>query len=587
MLAVSLGLGLLQRCERRATASSARDTPDERSDSRIAVSPRPTSMNSLASTSESVSRVESDRAAAPTSASVLRGRLTYRATSQGVPFGEIDVEREEIVVATLTTDREGRFESDQALDFGVLALWPHDGFHGYRGFDEPFLVSHAGEPLEIRCDFPPTLFLLDPFPEGVLADDLAAQFERDEDSPCSPHGAEVREVDGLRFTRAPREWNAEDSPKLFTLHARSNDWRGTASVLDARGVLEARVHWATVSTLAIHVRRPADDEFERSVEITLMLPGNEQALRTVRRELPTPNDDPIVMDCLEPGLYELTVSSKRCKPWKLPIHALGGVTNRVEATLEREPHAGSIVVEVSSESGEPVRYPHSEHGPHDVKWERWSAQHPPPLWTSDGLLQWVEASAQESDSGPTWVLRYEYFEVPLGEFEISVHHPRFAVEPSEGHRARGGDTVRFRVLDRPETTDLGFRVFDAASGAELESFDIEFGIDGWCERRSGLASGATVFRDVPDNGAQWWQVSSRGYTCEYGEARFASPRMRAEGRQRWVQGRSSAAGARRLRRQVSAGRRRSPMSRSTPMECEPAPPITTVGWSSSCASGQE
>ncbi len=533
-LTLAVGLGLLQRSERRATASGVRSNPCASQGRRSAVSPRQASVNSLAEASDDLARIESARAAAPTGASVLRGRLTYRSTAQGVPFGELTVERNDEIVATLVTDREGWFESDRELSFGLLGLWPHDGFNGFRGFDEPILVSHTGEPVEVACHYPPTLLLSEPLPEGVLADDLAVQFERDESSPCSPHGADVRVVDGVRFTRAPRDWEAPDSPAVFTLQGGSSDWRGRGSVLDARGVVEARVQWSVVATLEIQVRPPADDEFERAVEITLALAGSEKALRSVRRGLPTPNGEPIVMKCLEPGLYELTVESSRCKQWTRSIQAIGGVTNRVEAKLEREPHAGSIVVEVTSESGEPVLYPHSERGPQDVKWERWAAQHPPPLWTSDGMLQSIEASAQESGAGPSWMLRYEYFEVPLGEFEIFVHHPRFAVEPSAGQTARGGDTLRFRVLDRSEPIDLGFRVFDAASGVELESFDIEFGIDGWCERRSGLASGSVVFRDVPEGGAQWWQVSSRGYTCEYGEARLARPDVRAEGRRRWV-----------------------------------------------------
>jgi hypothetical protein len=533
MMMLAVGVGLLLRGERPRTASSVCGEPDV-SHSRRFVDSHPAPKSSLASASEDPARIESERSAAPTHSSVLRGRLVYRSTAQGVPFGAIDVESDDVIVTTLTTDREGRFESDRTLEFGPFALWPHDGFHGFRGFDEPILVSHAGEPLEVACDYPPTLVLRDPFPQGVGADDLAVQFERDESSPCSPHGADVREIDGLRFTRAPREWEAPDSPKVLWLQATSSPWRGTASVLEARGVVEAAVQWSQTAALEFQLYAPASDEFERTVEVTLTYPGSDKALRSVRRGLPTPNNEPIPFSCLDPGLYEITVESSRCKRLTLPVRALGGKTSRVAATLEREPHAGSIVVEVSSESGGPVLYPSSERGAGSVKWERWAAQPPPTLWSRDGGLPGIDSSVQESDAGRPWVLRYEYFEVPVGEVELFVRHPRFAVEPCEGQRARGGDTLRFRVLDRPESVDLGFRVFDAASGAELESFDIEYGIDGWLERRNSLASGAIVFRDVPDNGASWWQVTSHGYTCEFGEARLAGASMRADGRQRWM-----------------------------------------------------
>jgi hypothetical protein len=111
MLAV--GLGLLLRSERPATASSVCSEPDENRRHKIVDSAAPAA-SLLASTSEGSVRFESERAAAPTHSSVLRGRLVYRSTAQGVPFGEIDVESDDVIVTTLTTDREGRFESDRA-----------------------------------------------------------------------------------------------------------------------------------------------------------------------------------------------------------------------------------------------------------------------------------------------------------------------------------------------------------------------------------------------------------------------------------------------------------------------------------------
>jgi hypothetical protein len=211
----------------------------------------------------------------------------------------------------------------------------------------------------------------------------------------------------------------------------------------------------------------------------------------------------------------MVVGGVHCDKVERQAVVRAGEVTTVEVDLNCAVSAGSIRGEITTESGEPF----DEKSLH--------------MWASNGEWQ-GSLSPERVEGSSSWKLNFEIPDVPPGDIEFTCFAGEFGTEPAK-IIGRAGEFVRIRVLDRPQYIDLGFRVFDAESGAELETYDADF----YRTRKDvhwprGLRSGAIAVEHVAANGRLLWNVTSPGHLCAEGFVADQTAWAKSEGSKRWI-----------------------------------------------------
>ena len=510
----------------------------------------------------------------------FRGRLVYQSTGQGVPWCVVGLRGVGRQVEFCTTDDEGRFQSRLAYPLArTLVLVNGDGT---QSVDWPSAVEVHREDgdaeLTLDVKVAPTLVLAGELPAGVDPSKLkgwlssfddALQLDltvraggehwfartalptpRDPERAHADHVALVEQMKRDLANRGDSQLSTEakghiDEVKLvppipdiasmdeeaeqyadrvrnthgpWTVHLESEHetWTATAKFDQFDGVIELTPQWDSLGDVAVTFRGNWTMPPAWNIRVELRSARTDENPPSASGRLDQLADKPLPVFSVKPGRYTLAVRSDACDDIELPVVVGAPETTNVEVQLNCVVSAGSIRGEITSESGEE---------PKDRIFLN--------LWRP-GLMSYGDIRLVRDATYEKWKTTFEIADVPAGEFNLTCYAGELGIEPLHTVNARAGDFVRLRVLDRPTYVDIGFRVFDAESGAELEMFDIYFPSRATDKALRGLRSGAMVVEHFPENGTLYWLVTSPGHVCAETDLMHPMVWGRSEGTKRWI-----------------------------------------------------
>jgi hypothetical protein len=510
----------------------------------------------------------------------FRGRLVYESTGQGVPWCAVGLRGVGRQVEFCTTDDDGRFHSRLAYPLArTLVLVNGEGTQSTDWENAVEVHREDGEAeLTVKVQPAPTLVLAGELPSGLEPSTLTGSIRSSDDFfylylrvraggeywfareelPRPPdlerahtnHIALVEEMKrdlakrgdsrlsqdakshvdevGLELPipdiasmdadtqRLAEQLKSAHGPWTVQLESEHKSWTGTAVLDQFEGVIQLEPQWDSLGAvaLAFHGNWKTPPAWTIRADLRSGLADSNRNSQSGR--LDQLAEKPLRFSGITPGAYTLVIDSDMCDRVEFPIVVGGPEPMNVDVQLNCAVSAGSIRGEITSESGEEPK-------------EKLFFN----LWRP-GLMSYGDIKLERDATFEKWKKTFEIADVPAGEFNLTCYFGGLGIEPLNTVNVRAGDFVHLRVLDRPTYVDIGFRVFDAESGAELETFDIDFPSRETDKQSRGLRSGAIVVEHFPENGQLRWRVTSPGHVCEETDFMHATVWGLSTGTKRWI-----------------------------------------------------
>lgn len=457
--------------------------------------------------------------------SAVRGQLVYASTGQGVPFCALVLQGRDEQCEQCSTDGEGRFESRVRFNSGgmsmhVVGVAPIVGDEFDRlGFDHTTVDAEE----RIGADLWPTVFLDGALPPETTAGELEVQLRRTsrDPQPWSTSDDEHLTIapDGRAFWRRARtSYNdARMSEWQLSIATSDQSWRAEVALSDLAGVVTVRPIWRKFGSIAVEVAAGNGVQPNWPVSVFIENREGDSVVIDRERELHTLAESPFRAGGLVAGEYTVDISAAFCAPRRERVVLADGEDRVLSIELAAGAPIAPIRCEVTTESGDVPR--------DDCMISLWR----PGLQN----IELLPISVRDRFGEP-WKATYEISDVPEGDFKLTAYCGPFGFSPSYVIDVRAGDSVALRILDRPEYVDIGFRVFDADSGRELDTFDAWLLSDGTQQEFRNQPSGAIVAERAPANGRLAWRVTSDGYRCELGDLADPHRWSHEQGSKRWI-----------------------------------------------------
>jgi len=472
---------------------------------------------------------------------IFRGRLVYESTGQGVPCSGVMLRGVEPHEMYCTTDQEGRFQSRHAMPLAHTLVRPVDSRSTRPDWTKATAIERENGDLEvtIRVQAAPTIAIAGEFPAGLDPATFRARIETLDGSdsvvqdPLRLCGTQWFVRGGLddflrseadlemRLEKAKAIPVEEPAPRLgppwrLRLENAAGTQLGIAQIGALEGVITATPRWQAFG--AIEVSFSGNWSVPPPWQVDVVLRGTQAGGEAPQQfgDLNRLARDPMQFTGLTPGVYTLIASGQGCTRVELPVIARSGELVQVDVQLDCVPIAGSIRGEIVSESGAVPKL--SEFANVSLVGSTWHDNAP--------LIRDPESTA--------WKARFEFKAVPAGAFRLSCGILEFGLRSSHPDGCRAGDNVQLVLLDRPAPVDLGFRVFDAQTGAELPTYSASLCWNLESFEFHDLAFGAIAGKGLPETGWFSWSVSSPGYVSSAASVDGPVLWSRQSGNQRWI-----------------------------------------------------
>lgn len=523
----------------------------------------------------------------------LRGRLVYKSTGQPIPWYPLWLRAAGGRPETRTTDAQGHFESIHRYDLAAIELnvgeidrWSDDRWPNAIVIER----ASADEEVTISIEPGPTIVVLGELPERVTVATLrgtlrsvSSESERTigehlrcggdqwffrsdalvdvpKKQPTLEEGfdeARARErvetalagyatedpqriaelaqfVEGeigrmreayrtAPNTAAVAALPPDVGPWVLELRDISAEIDGQAPLSGVHGVMSVQPNWSELGSLTLHFRGAwtTAPQWELSVQLSSTDAGYAQYETSwILGDLV---DQTTTVRGLRQGHYTVRVTCAFCSEVVVRPFVSYGPTTNIEVVLDGPQPLGSIRGEVTTQSGEPP-----DGG--NLFFE---------LRQAGARVLSCEPRIEADDEQRPWRAQFEYVDLPAGAYGLAFDSNGLGIAPSFTTNAHPGDSIALQILDRPDYVDVGFRVFDAESGSELEGYDVDLEGPGVPHDLRAQRSGGIAASHVPETGRFQWRVSKLGYATEHGDTAESAGWPKRDGSKRWIEVRLS------------------------------------------------
>jgi hypothetical protein len=485
----------------------------------------------------------------------FRGRLVYESTGQGVPWCGVELRGSGPAVEFCTTDDDGRFKSQLAFPLAHTHVLVLDQRRYEFDWDRAIDVHREDAESEstVSVSLPATFTLSGDFPDGLNPSQLSGLITSLDDK---------QQMGAMQVRQAGPNWFArEEAPTLLGIavareqvtralgalklpsgesdpyesHSDAVDrmrklgppwkvllasgdgkWSGAAAIDRLEGVIAIAPQWIAFGQITLEFRGNwvTAPTWTVAIELHSNIANVQPSPDSGRlNELET---SPLHFDELAPGSYTMVVTCNACDRLEQPVSVRAGETTHIVVQLNCVASAGSIRGEITSQTGQKPR--------DEILVNLWRP----------GLASFNDGIDVVDEPISPWKASFEIKDVLAGDYQLGCTVGEFGVAPSSITTVRAGDIAHLRVLDDPTYVDIGFRVFDAESGAQLDTFDVAISRNGKDSKLRDQASGTIVAEHVPENGWLWWSLTSPGHVCEQTDFMHPAVWGLSSGSKRWI-----------------------------------------------------
>lgn len=409
-----------------------------------------------------------EREPAVTDRRLVRGRVVYASSGDGVPFCCVLV-RDGAGTENLLTDRDGGFATqrgfaaDAVLKLADTAASGRPRMSGlFAPADLPVAIATtepagewaaaasfgASDALRIPVATGPTYFVRTTLPPGTGLDEVMALLGADHDDlyylrEFAPNAA-LRPVPGdpdLLWCRFARSAAVAADVRVLVVAGQAGSWQGRAEVKQVVGAQREPVIVTIDAPAAVRgiVRRRSGVP-RPNLMVELSLVERAGSLRMMSR---TDDDGRYEFEAVQPGLARLEVVTEDVEPWRESLTLRPGALVERDITLADRRLGGTVAGTINTDSGEALLACRIV------------------LRSRDDTSVWRAANIHWEDVGGRQRARWMFENVPVVpcDVELTAGAPCSVDEPVRRILAPA-ERIEFLVHDRVPTVAATFRIVD-------------------------------------------------------------------------------------------------------------------------------